>query len=179
MPASGTAHGPGTNCMPADAFLDTNVIVYAVDSSEQEAEKRERALHLLEEKHFGLSAQVLQEFYVTVTRKIAVPLAPAVALEWIEQLEVFSCVATDSALVKVAAEISERYRISILGRRRCRCCRIPGRGNTLQRRSESRTAFRLRSGRQSFSNALKASSGSGGRTNPFAANGSIPRSACP
>ncbi len=98
--------------MPVDAFLDTNVIVYAVDSSEQEAEKRERALHLLEEKHFGLSAQVLQEFYVTVTRKIAVPLAPAVALEWIEQLEVFPCVATDSALVKVAAEISERYRIS-------------------------------------------------------------------
>ena len=36
-----------------------------------------------------ISAQVLQEFYVTVVRKAKVPMAPAKALEWIEALEAF------------------------------------------------------------------------------------------
>ena len=34
------------------------------------------------------------------------------ALEWIEQLEAFPCLAIDASLVKIAAEISERYEIS-------------------------------------------------------------------
>jgi predicted nucleic acid-binding protein len=35
--------------------------------------KKKIAMELLEHADFGLSAQVLQEFYVTVTRKIKVP----------------------------------------------------------------------------------------------------------
>ena len=34
------------------------------------------------------------------------------ALEWIEQFEAFPCVEIDAALVKIAIELSERYRIS-------------------------------------------------------------------
>jgi len=98
--------------MSVDCFLDTNVIVYAAAGRGVEEPKRERALDLIETREFGLSAQVLQEFYVTVVRKVATPLAPAEALEWIEQLEAFPCLSLDSALVKIAAEISARHRIS-------------------------------------------------------------------
>lgn len=97
--------------MTVDSFLDTNVLVYAVSGSKEEAVKRERALELLAED-FGTSAQVLQEFYVTVVRKIEIPLSPEKALEWIEQFNAFPCLAIDAALVKIAAETSERYRIS-------------------------------------------------------------------
>lgn len=98
--------------MSVDSFLDTNVIVYAAAGRGAEERKRARALNLIETEDFGTSAQVLQEFYVTVTRKAAVALTPAVALEWIEQLEAFPCLEIDAALVKLAAEVSERYGIS-------------------------------------------------------------------
>lgn len=98
--------------MIADSFLDTNILVYAVVADESVADKRTQALELVDNTRFALSAQVLQEFFVTVTRKLEAPLTTEQALEWIEQWEVFPCVPVDTALVKVAAEISERYRIS-------------------------------------------------------------------
>lgn len=101
--------------MSVEAFLDTNVLVYAAaggDDDDQEAAKRRRALRLIEEEDFGLSAQVLQEFFVNVTRKLEVPLSPSEALEWIEQLEAFPCLPIDRSLVKIAVEVSERYQIS-------------------------------------------------------------------
>jgi predicted nucleic acid-binding protein len=55
---------------------------------------------------------VLQEFYTVVIRKPDLPLTPARALEWIEQLEQRPCIAIDAPLVKVAIEISQRYRIN-------------------------------------------------------------------
>ena len=81
--------------MNVECFLDTNVLVYAAAGREAEEAKRQRALELIENENFGLSAQVLQEFFVTVVRKIAVPLSTLHALEWIEQLETFPCVAVD------------------------------------------------------------------------------------
>jgi predicted nucleic acid-binding protein len=98
--------------MSVECFLDTNVLVYATAGRGTEEEKRKRALELIESKDFGLSAQVLQEFYVTVTRKVEIPLTVDQALEWIEQLETFPNLAIDANLVKIAIEISERYRIS-------------------------------------------------------------------
>ena len=98
--------------MSADCFLDTNILVYAAAGRGAEEAKRKRALELIESQDFCLSAQVLQEFYVTVTRKIESPLSAERALEWIEHLEAFPCLAIDNALVKVAVEISERHRIS-------------------------------------------------------------------
>lgn len=98
--------------MSVECFLDTNVLVYAAAGGGAEKAKRHAAIHLIESRQFGLSSQVLQEFYVTVTRKIGVPLSPAQALEWIEQLEAFPCLPIDSGLVKIAAELSLRNRIS-------------------------------------------------------------------
>jgi predicted nucleic acid-binding protein len=98
--------------MRAESFLDTNVLVYAAAGRETEERKRLRALALIEREDVGVSAQVLQEFYVTVTRKIEIPMRPELALEWIEQFESFPCVSVDSGLVKIAAEVSERFQIS-------------------------------------------------------------------
>ena len=60
--------------MGVDCLLDTNVLVYAVAGRGAEETKRKRAVELIESEDFGLSAQVLQEFYVAVVRKIEVPL---------------------------------------------------------------------------------------------------------
>ena len=98
--------------MSIECFLDTNILVYAAAGRDGDEAKRRRALQLIETQDLGLSAQVLQEFYVTVTRKIAVRMSAEKALEWIEQLEAFPCLAIDASLVKIAAEISERYEIS-------------------------------------------------------------------
>ena len=76
--------------MSVDAFLDTNVLIYAVSSAASESAKKEKALELIETIDFGLSAQVLQEFYVNVTRKIAHPLSPDEALSLTRRVQVFS-----------------------------------------------------------------------------------------
>jgi len=98
--------------MSVDAFLDTNILVYAVTSDVSQRPKRKRALEIIQAEDFAVSTQVLQEFYVIVTRKLSRPLTPGQALEWIEELAVFPCVATEVSLVKIAIEISVRYQTS-------------------------------------------------------------------
>lgn len=69
-------------------FVDTNVLIYAHDPSA--GDKHLRASALIEELWSArtgcLSTQVLQEFYVNVTRKVARPLSPEVAAEIIAAL---------------------------------------------------------------------------------------------
>lgn len=98
--------------MGVDAFLDTNVLIYAVSSAASESAKKEKALELIEHADFGLSAQVLQEFYVNVTRKIASPLTPDAALALIEQFRRFPLIWTDYPLIVAGVETSVRFGIS-------------------------------------------------------------------
>lgn len=66
------------------SFFDTNVLIYADDNGVPE--KRERALRLIangiQQKNAAISLQVLQEYFVTVTRKLGVD--PHVAQRKIE-----------------------------------------------------------------------------------------------
>lgn len=98
--------------MAASAFLDTNVLVYAAIGGGRDEPKRQRALQLIDSEDFGTSAQVLQEFFVTVTKKAAQPLSPAEALDWIEQFAAFPCQPVDHQLVRIAVATSQRFRIS-------------------------------------------------------------------
>ncbi|MEJ2116507.1 MAG: PIN domain-containing protein [Alphaproteobacteria bacterium] len=95
-----------------ECFLDTNILLYAASRNLGDLTKKTIAIELIDEKDFGLSAQVLQEFYNVATRKADFRMLPSQALEWIENFEEFPCVPTDVGLVKTAAETSARYRIS-------------------------------------------------------------------
>lgn len=98
--------------MIAECFLDTNILLYAASRNPAHLSKKTRAIELIKEKQFALSAQVLQEFYVNATKKADFSLTPEVALRWIENLEEFLCLEIDSALVKTAVAVSARYSIS-------------------------------------------------------------------
>jgi predicted nucleic acid-binding protein len=67
--------------MSAKTFVDTNLLVYAhhLDAGHRHHRAKEVLRELWEEQNGKVSLQVLQEFYVTVTRRISSPLAPAAA----------------------------------------------------------------------------------------------------
>jgi predicted nucleic acid-binding protein len=98
--------------MSVECFLDTGILVYAVSSAPIEAPKKRKALDLVKRTDFGLSGQVLLEFYVTVTEAIRRPLSPAVAVALLEEYRVFPTVPTDYALVVRAIELSLLHRFS-------------------------------------------------------------------
>jgi len=72
--------------MSGSVLVDTNVLAYAYDRSEPE--KQERALEVLDSlvmRETGvISTQVLAEFFVAVTRKIAAPLSVPETYERVE-----------------------------------------------------------------------------------------------
>lgn len=72
-------------------FIDTNILIYAHDASAGTKHDRARALlrELWENRAGCLSIQVLQEFYVNVTRKVARPMSPDAAAQIIADLGVW------------------------------------------------------------------------------------------
>ena len=93
-------------------FLDTNVLVYAAIGTEVDDWKRKRALDLMLPANFGTSGQVLQEFFVTVTRKGKRPLSLIDAAYWVERLAILPLVPTDATLVKLAIQAVQRHQVS-------------------------------------------------------------------
>ena len=73
-------------------FLDTNILVYAYDNST--GAKHEKAHELLDElwnsQSACISIQVLEELYVTLTRKVAAPIPLGTAAEIIKDLAHFT-----------------------------------------------------------------------------------------
>ncbi len=93
------------------AFVDTNVLVYAFDRRDER--KRMRALELIQGgSRLVLSSQVLGEFYVTVTRKLATPMPEAEAAEVVERLCALPVVPVDARLVGAAVATSGAHRLS-------------------------------------------------------------------
>lgn len=95
----------------ADVFLDSNVILYAALGSVDAPEKYEVSVRLLT-MPFGVSGQVLAEFYANATRKGAPPLDPDVAREWVLRLSKKAFQPVDQNVVRVGIDLSEQYRIS-------------------------------------------------------------------
>lgn len=99
--------------MSARAFLDTNVLVYAMDHAEPEKQGiARRLLAAAEPGELVISTQVLGEFYVVVTRKLDRPLPAADAAEAVDQLAKLPTVATDAELVKSGIAVSRRAQLS-------------------------------------------------------------------
>ena len=99
--------------MSAKTFVDTNILVYSSDRNA--GKKREIARALLDElwrdRTGVLSVQVLQEFYVTVTRKLAVPLSKDAAREIVDTYALW-CGETSAAEVVAATRIEKEFRIA-------------------------------------------------------------------
>jgi len=100
--------------MTAAVFVDTNVFVYARDASEPA--KRAVAIQWLEElwrEHRGrTSAQVLSEYYVTVTGKLRRPLEREVAWGHVRDLMAWEPQDISCELLRLAREIEQRYATS-------------------------------------------------------------------
>ena len=94
-------------------FVDTNILIYAhdVDQTEKHPIARTLVTELLKTRRGVLSPQVLQEFYVNVTRKIAKPLTKRAAREIVEDFRVW-CIDTTAAEVTTAFRIEDEARIS-------------------------------------------------------------------
>jgi predicted nucleic acid-binding protein len=100
--------------MKGKIFVDTNIIIYAydLDSGPKHDIAKTVIENLWEEKSGIISTQVLQEFYVNITRKIATPLPPAQARGVIENYLVWHVELNGPETILLASEIEERYNLS-------------------------------------------------------------------
>ena len=95
-------------------FFDTNVLVCLFDADSPAKRKKARAL-LQKHAESGdilLSTQVLQEFYVAVTRKLARPLDAAAAAEAVSSFAELPLVQIDSELILSAIHRSRDRQLS-------------------------------------------------------------------
>jgi predicted nucleic acid-binding protein len=95
-------------------FLDTNILVYAYDSSA--GQKHNQAVELMEscwENENGcISIQILQEFFVTVTRKIALPLDYQTARQIVTDLTHWRLHAPIANDLLQAMDLQQRYQLA-------------------------------------------------------------------
>lgn len=95
-------------------FVDTNVLIYAHDKSAGPKHARAKALlaELWEDRTGCVSVQVLQEFYVNVTQKVAKPLTSEAAAEIISDLASWQVHRPAIEDVLDAISLQRRYHIS-------------------------------------------------------------------
>jgi predicted nucleic acid-binding protein len=98
--------------MSGKCFVDTNVLVYLFDADAPA--KRDAAARWLEEHadRVVLSTQVLQEFYVAVTRKLGRRLPEDEAEAAVRRLASFEVVPIDAEIVLAAIGRSRRHRLA-------------------------------------------------------------------
>jgi predicted nucleic acid-binding protein len=98
--------------MDRKTFIDTNVLIYAHDrdAGSKHAIARELLRNLWRHRAGVLSPQVLQEFYVNVTRKIAPPLPKPAARAVVDSYTVW-CGETTPADIAAAFRIEDEARI--------------------------------------------------------------------
>lgn len=100
--------------MSDKVFVDTNVLIYAhdVDAGHKHAVAADLLTDLWRERQGVLSTQVLQEFYVNVTRKIPMPLPRSIARDLVSSYAVWQVERVDLDQVLRASELEERYQLS-------------------------------------------------------------------
>lgn len=94
-------------------FVDTNILIYSISGDPLEREKAERANQILAAGDIGLSAQVLQEFYVQATRENRPGrLKHERAAGLVESFSRFPVQAITIGIVGAAVATRERFQIS-------------------------------------------------------------------
>ena len=100
--------------MKGNCFVDTNIFVYFRDASEPE--KQETAAQLLtqlwENQTGRISFQILNEYYVVVTRKLNPGLDREIARQDVKNLMAWNPVVVDQAIMEKSWEIQDLYHFS-------------------------------------------------------------------
>lgn len=95
-------------------FVDTNILVYAEDLDSGSKQERARAIiqELWRSGEGVLSIQVLQEYFVTVTRKVRKSMSQARALQAVEEYLTWRIVENTRGLLLAAIRRAASARIS-------------------------------------------------------------------
>lgn len=100
--------------MPDRVFVDTNILIYAHDL--EAGRKHEVARSVVRDlwtSRLGvLSTQVLQEFYVNMTRKIPIPLPRATVRQIVRSYAAWQVEVPGPDMILRASELEERYQLS-------------------------------------------------------------------
>jgi predicted nucleic acid-binding protein len=99
---------------PRRQFLDSNVLVYAYDRTQEAKWRRARAFleDLWPSREATMSVQVLQEFFRVVTRKLSPPMSAAEARVIVADLAKWPCHRPGGADVLAAIDLHEELKIS-------------------------------------------------------------------
>ena len=95
-----------------NVFLDTNVLVYAAMGEKTEPRKWSRAVALMTEGEFSISAQVMAEFVHVLRRKAAPAFTEPEIDAWLDEMAERDHTPVDSGIVRRGAAISRRFRIA-------------------------------------------------------------------
>lgn len=99
--------------MPGSVFLDTNVLVYAIETAGPDPVKSATALGLARRTDVCLSTQVLGEFYRAVTSpRRSVPLTHAEAVSWVQIWKRHDVRDLTVPHVDLALELTHQYQVS-------------------------------------------------------------------
>lgn len=97
--------------MSVEAFLDSNILLYAASKDPADAAKAARAAELIAVTNFGVSLQVAQEFYHNARIKARLAITPAQAETIISLLLARPLVTTDADLFAQARRLCECYQL--------------------------------------------------------------------
>ena len=100
--------------MTARAFVDSNVLIYPFDrdAGAKRAVAKEWIDRLWDSAEGRISAQVVSETYVTITRKLKPGLAPAEAQDAVRRYLDWKPLPIDARLIDAAWRIETRWRLS-------------------------------------------------------------------
>ena len=100
--------------MKDKVFLDTNILIYAhdLDAGAKHGAARAILKKVWEAETGIISTQIIQEFYVNVTRKIPNPIAPVQARGIILNYFSWQVESVEPHTILSASEIEEKYNLS-------------------------------------------------------------------
>ena len=100
--------------MSDKSFVDTNILVYAhdLDAGKKHEIARQLVSEIWEAQSGVISTQVLQEFYVTLTRKIPSPLRRTQVRRLLNNYLAWEVAVNNGPTILQAIEIEENYNIS-------------------------------------------------------------------
>lgn len=95
-------------------FIDTNIAVYLFDNGSPDKQKVSQDIFSGNENrgNLVLSTQVLQEFYVVVTKKLSIPLDPKAAYRSVQNLSSLLVVQIDTEMIMSAINLSQKHTVS-------------------------------------------------------------------